>query len=48
VALLRTPLIFDALRQLQEGTFDEAAFWSAVFAADGVVDLTGSGGGPVE
>lgn len=40
VALLGTPLIFAALRQKQEGEFDEAAFWTAVFAAAGVVELT--------
>jgi len=39
VALLTTVQIYEALRRHQEGHFDEAGFWSAVFAAKGVVGL---------
>jgi hypothetical protein len=40
VALLTTVQVFEALNQSQRGEFDEEAFWSAVFTAQGPVDLS--------
>lgn len=39
VALLTTSQVYEALRRRQQGDFDETGFWSAVFAAKGVVEL---------
>jgi hypothetical protein len=41
VAVLSTVQLFEALRRKQEGSFDPETFWSAVFAANGVVELPG-------
>jgi hypothetical protein len=38
VALLTTIQVHEALRRLQQSDFDEAGFWTAVFAAKGVVE----------
>jgi hypothetical protein len=38
-ALLTTVQIFEALSRRQRGQFDDEAFWAAVFAAKGVVEL---------
>ena len=40
-AVLTTAQLFEALRRKQEGSFDPETFWSAVFAANGVVELPG-------
>lgn len=37
VAVLTTVQVYEALRKHQEGNFDEAAFWKAVFSARGTV-----------
>jgi hypothetical protein len=39
VAVLTTVQIFEALQKQQSGEFDDEAFWAAVFAAKGVVEL---------
>jgi hypothetical protein len=39
VALLTTVQVYEALRQHQRGELDEEGFWSAVFAAKGVVEF---------
>jgi hypothetical protein len=43
VAVLTTVQVYNALRERQEGTFDEAAFWTAVFSAQGPVEWPGPG-----
>jgi hypothetical protein len=43
VAVLTTVQVYEALRERQEGTFDEPAFWRAVFSAKGPVEWPGSG-----
>lgn len=37
VVVLTTVQVYEALRQHQEGNFDEAAFWKAVFSARATV-----------
>jgi len=39
VAVVTTAQLFQALRQKQAGTFDEARFWKTVFETSGVADL---------
>jgi hypothetical protein len=39
VVLVMTTQLYEGLRQKQEGSFDEAAFWKTIFAANGVADL---------
>ena len=39
VALLTTVQVYEALRRHQQGAFDEAGFWKAVFAGKGAVEL---------
>jgi hypothetical protein len=40
IAILLTTQLHEALRQHHAGSFDSAAFWDAVFAAAGLVDLS--------
>jgi hypothetical protein len=39
VVLISTLQLYEALRQTQQGTFDEEAFWQAIFDSTGTVDL---------